>query len=111
VRATGKVSGPPQCFQGQSQDERSPLRLHGRDHRRNAHYLHHAGHIVGKHMQRHFRGDVFQLSHLEVGGTHPRFDRAVWTCAHDGRLVLGAGFADFSFRVGLNGVPVAIWGA
>ena len=32
-------------------------------------------------------------------------------CAHDGRLVLGAGFADFSFRVGLNGVPVAIWGA
>ena len=58
------------------QGNRGRLGLHGSDHCRNAHDLHHAGHIVGKHMQCHFRGDVFQLSHLEVGGTHPRFDRA-----------------------------------
>lgn len=28
-------------------------------------------------MQRHLGGDVFQLSHFEVRGPHPGFDRAV----------------------------------
>lgn len=31
-------------------------------------------HIIGEDVQRHFRGDVFQPSHLEVSIAHPGFD-------------------------------------
>ena len=44
----------------------------------NADDVHHPLHIVGKDVQRHLGGDVFQRPHLEVSGPHPRFDGAVW---------------------------------
>ena len=50
--------------------------LHGRDQRGDAHDLHDPFEIVGQHVQRHFRGDMFQGTHLEVSVAHPVFDGA-----------------------------------
>ena len=46
-------------FSGQFEGEPNLLRLHRRDHCRNAYDVHDAGHIVGQHMQRHVGGDIF----------------------------------------------------
>ena len=59
------------AFPGQFEGERGLLRLHRRDHRRDTHEVHDAGHIVGQHMQRHLGGDIFQCFHLEVSVSHP----------------------------------------
>jgi len=47
------------------------LRLHRVDHGGDTHQVHHTGHVVSQHMQRHLCGNVFQRSHFEVCGSHP----------------------------------------
>src|SRR5450755_2472617 len=42
----------------------------------NAQNLHHAFHVVGEHVQRHFGADVLERFHLEVRRSHPRLYRA-----------------------------------
>jgi hypothetical protein len=42
----------------------------------NAQNLHHAFHVVGQDVQRHFGADVLERFHLEVRRSHPRLYRA-----------------------------------
>ena len=49
------------------------LRPHRLQQRLNTHNIHHPPHIVGEYMQTHFRSDMFQRLHLEVGVAHPGF--------------------------------------
>ena len=39
---------------------------------------HHALHVVGQYVQRHFSGNVFECFHLEVRGAHPRLNCPEW---------------------------------
>src|SRR3954466_4992360 len=54
---------------GTSSPDRRQKRLHADD-------VHHAGEIVGKHVQRHLGGDLRQPLHQEVRRTHPHLERA-----------------------------------
>ena len=63
-------------FAVESFDIRPLSHPHRLDESRYSDDVHDPGHIVGKDMQCHFSGDVFQTPHLEVGITHPGFDRA-----------------------------------